>query len=145
MQPYDPFARDIWALGVLLYRMLEGHMPFGEPFKVKTVPTTISLLWDCWPTSREVVSSTSRRSEGATKATRNGPRASPAGLCAKFAANRTCCATCGSRPSRFSRQTSSTTRPTAPLLNSSCCTNRGASLKNRSGLSSESSGRIQCR
>ncbi|GIQ82777.1 hypothetical protein KIPB_003974, partial [Kipferlia bialata] len=35
--PYDPYLADMWALGVLLFEMVEGHPPFLAPTEAMTV------------------------------------------------------------------------------------------------------------
>ena len=90
--PRDAALRPVRArhmsARLLLYRMLEGHMPFGEPFKAKSWSNNnmnvLRTLANKQRARAVEILSVPRPRQGAT---RNGSRALPAGPNAKFAAN----------------------------------------------------------
>ncbi|KAM4621059.1 testis-specific serine/threonine-protein kinase 3-like [Discoglossus pictus] len=43
MMPYDAFKADIWSLGVLLYMVVTGHMPY-DPGKVRLYESRLSQI-----------------------------------------------------------------------------------------------------
>jgi len=53
-RPYDPKKADVWAIGVILYILVTGKMPFDETKGTKSILEEQRLLDFRWPRSRHI-------------------------------------------------------------------------------------------